>query len=58
MTFNELIQHFGSQAAVARALGVSPAAVSQWAINGVPKLRQYQARAIIEDAAKSVEVAP
>lgn len=29
-------QHFGSQAALARALGVTPMAVSQWKKRGIP----------------------
>ncbi len=35
--FNDVIQHFGSQADTSRALGVSRAAVAQWkAIGGFP----------------------
>ena len=36
-----VIQHFGSAAGVARALGISRAAVSQWS-EKIPALRAFQ----------------
>mgnify|MGYP000868803193 CR=1 FL=1 len=39
MTYDELIGHFGSQAAAARALGVKQPSVWAWR-NGIPYLRQ------------------
>ncbi len=44
--FNDVIHHFGSQADLSRALGVSRAAVAQWkAIGGFPPKQCF----IIED---------
>lgn len=44
MTADELISHFGSVSATARALGVKDPSVSEWKTSGeVPELRQYQA---------------
>lgn len=44
MTAEELIAHFGSVSATARALGVKDPSVSEWKATGiVPELRQYQA---------------
>jgi hypothetical protein len=44
MTVDELIAHFGSVSATARALGVKDPSVSEWKATGVvPELRQYQA---------------
>jgi hypothetical protein len=33
-TFIELIRHFETQAALARAMGVTPSAISQWVRRG------------------------
>ena len=46
MTLQDLIDEFGSQAEVARRLGVNPASVCEWAKTGVPGGRQYQAELI------------
>lgn len=44
MTPEQLISHFGSVSATARALGVKDPSVSEWKTSGiVPDLRQYQA---------------
>lgn len=42
MSYEELIQHYGSQAAAARALGLKPPSVSEWKDKGVPIPRQAQ----------------
>lgn len=41
MTFDEALRYFGTQARMARAVGVSRAAILKWT-DGVPLLRQYQ----------------
>lgn len=41
MTTNEVIQFFGSKSAVAKALRLSPAAISQWG-EQVPMRRQFE----------------
>lgn len=42
MTFEDLIEHFGSQAEAARAIGVTRGRVWQWRLEGIPTLRQFQ----------------
>lgn len=43
MTFTELLSHYGTQAEIARAYGVSRASVNRWAKTGVvPELRVLQ----------------
>ena len=37
--YNRLLEHFGSQAATADALGVSPQVVANWRRRGVPRCR-------------------
>ncbi len=41
MKKSDVIKHFGSKSAVARALGITPQAVSLWS-ERVPELRAYQ----------------
>ena len=47
MKTKDAIQHFGSAAKLADALGIRRSAVSQWG-DDVPPLRAYQIREIIE----------
>lgn len=42
MTYNQLIEYYGSQAAAARAIGVKPPSVAEWKEGGVPLPRQAQ----------------
>lgn len=43
MTPSDLLAHFGSQTAIARALGCSQPSVNEWFKDGsVPEGRQYQ----------------
>jgi DNA-binding transcriptional regulator YdaS (Cro superfamily) len=42
MQISDVIAHYGSHAAVARALGIHPSAVYQWKQRRVPLLRQLQ----------------
>jgi DNA-binding transcriptional regulator YdaS (Cro superfamily) len=42
MTFNQLVKHYGSQAAAARALGIKPPSVAEWKESGIPLPRQAQ----------------
>lgn len=42
MEYVELIEHFGSQAEAARALGLKPPSVSEWQHKGIPLPRQAQ----------------
>lgn len=43
MTYDELIDYFGSQGKAAHALGLSQPSVWAWKESGVPPLRQIQA---------------
>ncbi len=57
MNIQDLINHFGSQAAIARALGTSDQVVSAWkAKNRIPIGRQYEIQ--ILTAGKLRAVAP
>ena len=46
MTYEQLIEHFGTQAAAARALGVKQPSVSEWKKNGIPEDQQLKAQKI------------
>ncbi len=46
MTYSDLIKHFGSQGAVARAIGISQPSVCEWQDNGVPENRQLEIQKI------------
>ena len=56
MTYEQLIEHFGSQAAAAKALGVTRAAVLFWRNTGIPKTRQFQIEVVTKGALKAVPV--
>lgn len=42
MTYDQLIEHYRSQAAAARALGIKPPSVAEWKEDGIPLPRQAQ----------------
>lgn len=46
-----MLQHFGSAAATARALGITKSAVSQWGLN-VPERIAYRVQALTEGRLK------
>lgn len=50
MRFDDVIQHYGTQAEAARQLGVTRAAVWQWRLEGIPLLRQYQIERLTDGA--------
>ena len=43
MDYEDLIKHFGSQAAVAKAFGIQQPSVAEWKTRGVPEKRQLEA---------------
>lgn len=53
---NDIYEHFGSKSALARALGVDRAAVTQWAREGVPPLRAIQIEAMTHGLFKAVDI--
>ena len=52
MTFIQLKNHFKTQAAVARALGISEGAVSRMRKQGIPEGRQFKLQHITNGALK------
>lgn len=57
MTKDDVIAYFGSPSAAAKALGIDPAAVSQWG-DAPPPLRQYQIQVMTEGALVAVQREP
>jgi hypothetical protein len=53
MTYAELIQHYGSQVAAARALGIRPPSVAEWKEYGIPLPRQAQYELLTHGALKA-----
>ena len=47
MSYDEVIQHYGSQAATARALNIKQASVAEWK-QGIPLTRQFQIEVLTE----------
>lgn len=56
MTKKDVIKWFGSEKAVADALGLWPQAVYQWPENKVPKLRQFEIERLTGGGLKADEV--
>lgn len=57
-TFIELVRHFGTQAALARAMGVSPSAISQWVRrNSIPAEHAITIERITEGKFRAVDLA-
>jgi transcriptional repressor of cell division inhibition gene dicB len=54
--FEELINHFGSQREMARVLGVSEAAVSQWRVRGVAFRQALRIEHLTKGAFKAVDI--
>lgn len=52
MTYDELVEYFGSQAGVARAFNITQASVAEWK-DGVPPLRQVQAEQMTAGSLKA-----
>ena len=47
MTLDQAVEHFGSQTALAKALGIEPPSVSEWKANGkIPSVRQFQIQVV------------
>jgi DNA-binding transcriptional regulator YdaS (Cro superfamily) len=53
MTYDDVINHFGTQVATADALGIYQSNVSDWKRNGVPPLRQLELEALTSGALKA-----
>lgn len=57
MTYEQLIEHFGSQAAAARAIGIKPPSVAEWKEDGIPLPRQAQYELLTNGELKAERVA-
>lgn len=56
MKVEDVIAHFGTATAAAKALGVTKGAVSQWATSGqIPALRQYQIERVTGGALRAAD---
>lgn len=55
MIYAEVIKHFGSQAAAAKALGIKQPSVAYWKTNGIPYLRQLQIEKLTHGRLKAAE---
>jgi len=53
MNYSDLFDHFGSQGAIARAVGLSQPSVWEWQKNGVPEDRQLEFQKITGGALKA-----
>ena len=51
-----IIEYFGGKSAMAKALGVEPAAVSWWLQNGLPAARAIQIERISEGAMLALDI--
>lgn len=51
--YDDLIAHFGSQAAVAKAFGIQQPSVAEWKKRGVPERRQLEAEQITDGMLKA-----
>ena len=49
---NEILRHFKSQTALAEALYITPAAISDWKNNGFPVRRQYEIKELLKTKPK------
>lgn len=54
--FADIVRWFGGRAKMARRLGVSRSAVSQWAIEGIPPARAIQIEKVTNGRFKAVEM--
>lgn len=52
----ELFLYFGSQSELARRLGISPAAVTQWLVDGVPPGRAIEIEKMTGGKFKAVDL--
>jgi len=53
MNIDSAVAHFGSKQELAKAIGVSPSAVSQWG-KSIPSLRQFQIQALTNGELKAM----
>lgn len=54
---DKILQHFGSQEALAKACDVSPQAVSKWQRSGIPADRAIQIEKLTKGAFRALDIA-
>lgn len=53
MTYDEVIAHYGSQDAAAKACGIKQPSVAAWKESGIPGPRQFQIEVLTGGALKA-----
>lgn len=53
---DELFLYFGNQSNLARRLGISPAAITQWIVDGVPPARAIEIEKMTSGKFKAVDL--
>lgn len=53
---DKLFLYFGSQSELARRLGISPAAVTQWLVDGIPAARAIEIEKMTDGKFKAVDL--
>ncbi len=53
---NDVFIHFGSQSELARKLGISAAAITQWLVEGVPPARAIEIEKLSGGKFKAVDL--
>lgn len=56
--FQVLVSHFGSQAELARALGITPMAISHWKQRGVPVRQAVRIEQITRGSLQACDLCP
>ncbi len=57
-TFQVLVSHFGSQAKLARVLGITPMAISHWKQRGVPVRQAVRIEQITKGSLQACDLCP
>ena len=53
MTYDQVLEHFKTQAGIARALNIKQPSVAAWKRKGIPKVRQYHIENVTGGALKA-----
>ena len=54
MNYDDLIKHYGTQVAIAKALGIKSPSIAEWKAKGeIPEVRQYQIEVLTKGKLKA-----